>query len=52
VNLSRDKKLEAQNAQSGSIGADFGRLGLKFWDAVDEPMSIEVPAEEARVIAA
>ena len=35
VNLSRDKKLEAQNAQSGSIGADFGRFGLKFWDAVD-----------------
>jgi len=35
VNLLRDRKLDGQNAQPGSIGADFGRFGLKFWNAVD-----------------
>ncbi len=29
--LTRDRHLDRGNAQPGSLGADFGRLGIKFW---------------------
>ena len=33
-NLTDFRRLDRQNAQPGSIGADFGRLGFIFWDSV------------------
>jgi hypothetical protein len=36
LNLARTRQLDAHNAQPASIGADFGRLGLDFWSAVDK----------------
>ncbi len=32
--LTRGRKLDQGNAQPGSLGADFGRLGIKLWDEV------------------
>jgi hypothetical protein len=32
--LTQRRQLDEKNAQPGSIGADFNRLGLRFWDAV------------------
>lgn len=29
--FTRGRQLERGNAQSGSLGSDFGRLGIKFW---------------------
>ena len=33
--LVRDRKLDRGNANSGNIGADFARLGLRIWDTAD-----------------
>jgi hypothetical protein len=33
--LVRGRQLDRGNAQSGSIGADFGRLKIDFWPTVD-----------------
>lgn len=33
--FTRGRQLDRGNAQSGSIGADFSRLGIDFWNAVD-----------------
>src|SRR5205807_2346973 len=30
--FTRGRQLDRGNAQSGSLGADFGRLGIDFWD--------------------
>jgi hypothetical protein len=35
VNLTFQRQLDSRNAQPGSLGADFNRLGLRFWDAVE-----------------
>ena len=32
--LVRDRKLDRGNPNPGNLGADFGRFGLAFWDAV------------------
>jgi RiboL-PSP-HEPN len=32
LELTRGRKLDSGNAQPGSIGDDFGRLGIQFWD--------------------
>jgi hypothetical protein len=32
--LVRDRKLDRGNANSGNIGADFARLGLRLWERV------------------
>jgi RiboL-PSP-HEPN len=32
--LSRDRKLDKGNANRGTLGEDFGRLGVEFWDAL------------------
>ncbi len=32
VLLLRDRQLDRVNAQPGSLGADFGRLGMSLWD--------------------
>jgi len=34
VSLNRDRKLDRGNAQPGSIGSDFDRLGIDFWTEV------------------
>jgi hypothetical protein len=34
--LTRDRKLDQGNPNAGNIGADFGRFGFKFWDAVTQ----------------
>jgi hypothetical protein len=31
----RGRQLDQRNAQPGSIGADFGRLGIDFWAEVE-----------------
>src|SRR4051812_47772872 len=33
--FTRGRQLDRKNAQPGSVGADFGLLGIKFWDEVD-----------------
>jgi hypothetical protein len=33
--LTRGRQLDRGNAQSASLGIDFGRLGINFWTAVD-----------------
>jgi hypothetical protein len=33
--FTRGRQLERGNAQSASIGADFGRLGIAFWAAME-----------------
>jgi hypothetical protein len=33
--FSRGRQIDRGNAQPGSLGADFGRLGIDFWDEVD-----------------
>jgi hypothetical protein len=33
--FTRGRQLDRGNAQPGSIGADFGRLGVRFWDEVE-----------------
>jgi hypothetical protein len=33
--FTRSRQLDRSNAQPSSIGADFGRLGIPFWDKVD-----------------
>jgi hypothetical protein len=33
-NLTSNRQLDRGNAQSGSLGADFGRLGMAFWNDV------------------
>jgi hypothetical protein len=35
ANLTFQRQLDSRNAQPGSIGADFNRLGLRFWNAVE-----------------
>ena len=35
ANLTFQRQLDTRNAQPGSVGADFNRLGLRFWDAVE-----------------
>jgi hypothetical protein len=39
--FTRDRQLDRGNAQPGSLGADFGRLGMSFWTEVElyEPRS-------------
>ncbi len=34
VELTQNRQLDRGNAQPGSIGADFGRLGIEFWTEV------------------
>jgi hypothetical protein len=34
--FTRGRQLDSKNAQPGSLGADFGLLGIKFWDEVDQ----------------
>lgn len=34
ADLTSHRQLDRGNAQSGSIGSDFGRLGIAFWDRV------------------
>src|SRR5438552_1265762 len=34
-NLQYGRKLDSGNPNPGNIGADFDRLGLRFWPAVD-----------------
>jgi hypothetical protein len=33
--FTRNRQLDRGNAQPGSLGADFGRLGVDFWAQVD-----------------
>jgi hypothetical protein len=33
--LTRGRQLDRGNAQPSSLGADFGRLGIRFWHEVD-----------------
>ncbi len=33
--LVRGRQLDRGNAQPGSLGADFGRFGVSFWDVVE-----------------
>jgi hypothetical protein len=33
--LTRGRQLDRGNAQSASLGADFGRLGIKFWNVLE-----------------
>lgn len=33
--MTRGRQLDRGNAQPASVGADFGRLGIGFWSAVD-----------------
>lgn len=33
--LTLDRKLDRGNANPGNIGADFGRLGISFWTAIE-----------------
>jgi hypothetical protein len=35
ADLTRHRQLDKGNAQPGSIGSDFGRLGIDFWAKVD-----------------
>ena len=35
VRLTEGRQLESKNPNPGSIGSDFNRFGLKFWDAVN-----------------
>ncbi len=35
LEFTRNRQLDRGNAQAGSIGADFGRLGVDFWPRVD-----------------
>jgi hypothetical protein len=39
----RGRQLDRGNAQPGSLGADFGRFGMAFWDdlALAEPASVQ-----------
>ena len=32
--FTRERKLDKGNANPGNLGADFGRLGIEFWDEV------------------
>ena len=34
--FTKGRQLDTKNAQPGSLGADFGLLGIKFWDEVDK----------------
>ncbi len=34
--FTKGRQLDSKNAQPGSLGADFGLLGIKFWDEVDK----------------
>jgi hypothetical protein len=34
--FTRGRQLDSKNAQPGSLGADFGLLGIKFWDEVEK----------------
>src|ERR1700736_4078544 len=33
--FTRGRQLDRGNAQSSSLGADFGRLGIDFWDDLE-----------------
>ncbi len=33
--FTQGRQLDSKNAQPGSIGSDFGLLGIKFWQEVD-----------------
>jgi hypothetical protein len=35
IDMTRGRQLGRGNAQSGSLGNDFSRLGLFFWDTLD-----------------
>jgi hypothetical protein len=35
IDMTRGRQLDRGNAQSGSLGSDFSRLGLLFWDTLD-----------------
>jgi len=34
--FTKGRQLDSKNAQPGSLGSDFGLLGIKFWDEVDQ----------------
>jgi len=34
--FTRGRQLDSKNAQPGSLGSDFGLLGIEFWDEVDK----------------
>ncbi len=34
--FTKGRQLDTKNAQPGSLGADFGLLGIKLWDEVDK----------------
>jgi RiboL-PSP-HEPN len=34
--FTKGRQLDSKNAQPGSLGSDFGLLGIKFWDEVDK----------------
>jgi len=40
--FTRGRQLDRGNAQPSSLGADFGRLGLNFWDELEthDPASV------------
>jgi hypothetical protein len=41
--FTRNRGLDRGNAQAASIGADFGRLGIRIWEEVDnaDPANVE-----------
>jgi hypothetical protein len=41
--FTKGRQLDSKNAQPGSLGSDFGLLGMNFWDEVDQshPKTIE-----------
>src|SRR6266542_4444540 len=42
LELTRGRQLDRGNAQPSSLGADFGRLGIRFWNALhaQDPASV------------
>jgi HEPN superfamily RiboL-PSP-like protein len=34
--FTKGRQLDSKNAQPGSLGSDFGLLGIRFWDEVDK----------------
>ena len=51
-NILFGRKLDHGNPNAGNLGADFGRLGLPFWSAVDadqlEMLGIALREEKSR----
>ncbi len=46
ANLTANRQLDSKNAQPGSIGADFNRLGFVFWSAVNAVDARNAPRKE------